>query len=100
MQRRRVAPHVAHVLKRARALHARVPQVEAENGFGGKEEMEALMYVCPTQHAGVLDTSRPWNYTEFRTGHLKAFVEEVVKPHRARYDELEVANANAPAAAH
>ena len=41
-----------------------VVTVKAENGFGGHEEVEALMYVCPTYAAEVLDTTMPWSYTE------------------------------------
>ena len=68
-------------------------KVTTENGFGGKEEMEALMYVCPTERQDMLDTGRPWDYGEFRTKHLKQFLEQVVKPFRKRYDDGEFTDA-------
>lgn len=67
-----------------------VVQVNTENGFGGKEEIEALMYVCPQAQQDLLDTSRPWQYSEFRAKALTPFVEQVVKPFRKRYDAGEL----------
>ena len=61
-----------------------------ENGFGGKEEIETLMYVCPQEMQNMLDTDRPWMYSEFRAKHLKAFIEQVIKPFRKRYDDGEL----------
>lgn len=42
--------------------------VTTETGFGGQEACEALMYACPQYASEVLDTSRPWSYTECVAG--------------------------------
>ena len=65
-----------------------VVQVEAENGFGGREEVEALMYVFgPEATTELLDTTQDWSYTEFRRQHLPAFLQEVVKPCREQFEK-------------
>lgn len=66
-----------------------VVHVTAENGFGGSEDLEALMYVCPTAEAKLLDTNKPWAYPEFREQHMRAFIERMVKPHRLKFVEEE-----------
>jgi hypothetical protein len=69
-----------------RRFERMVVTVQTENGFGGQEEAEALMYVCPTVYSEVLETSTPWNYTEFRVNHLNSFIEQVVRPFRRALD--------------
>ena len=46
-----------------------VVDVHAEDGFGGKEVVQALMYVCPHASGDLLDTSKPWNYQGERKTH-------------------------------
>lgn len=72
-----------------------VVTVQTEDGFGGKREMETLMYTMPTSHADKVDTSRPWDYAEFRAQSMKAYIEEVVKPHRKRAEEQAMLPASA-----
>jgi len=76
-----------------------VIDVHAEDGFGGKEVVQALMYVCPQSASELLDTSKPWNYQEFRVKEMTKFIEEVAKPHRKRFEEEEEAKNSSPAAA-
>ena len=68
-----------------------VVKVEVENGFGGQEEIDALMYVCPSQD--MLNTEAPWNYVEFREKHLTPFLQQVVKPCREQFERDEKAAA-------
>jgi len=75
-----------------------VVEVHAEDGIGGKEPVQALMYVCPQSASDLLDTNKPWNYAEFRVKEMTKFIEEVAKPHRKRFEEDE-AKKNTPAAA-
>jgi len=67
-----------------------VVTVTLAGNFGGHEEVEALMYVCPTSQQDILDTQRPWQYAEFRAKHMNSFIEQVIKPFRKRYDEGEL----------
>jgi len=78
-----------------------VVEVQAEDGFGGKQVVEALMYVCPSNAAELVDTQKPWNYAEFRSNYLNRFIAEVARPHRKRFEEQEAMEreANAQAAA-
>jgi len=76
-----------------------VVDVHAEDGFGGKEVVQALMYVCPHASGDLLDTSKPWNYQEFRVKEMTKFIEEVAKPHRKRFEEEEATKNSTPAAA-
>jgi gamma-glutamylcyclotransferase (GGCT)/AIG2-like uncharacterized protein YtfP len=66
-----------------------VVSVEAENGFGGQEQVEALMYVCPSE--ALVNTDQPWSYTDFRKEHLERFVEKVVRPTREQFEHDEKA---------
>lgn len=63
--------------------------VTVQNGFGGSEELEALMYSCPPESKELLDMSRLWNYSEFRERHLQAFIQEVVTPCRSKFEHEE-----------
>ena len=71
-------------------------RVTVENGFGGHEEVEALMYVCPSSLANdvLQQPLKEWNYNEFRSQHLRAFVDSKVKPCRAQFDLDEKAAAD------
>ena len=66
-----------------------VVSVEAENGFGRQDQVEALMYVCPSE--ALVNTNQPWSYTEFREEHLAAFIEKMVKPTREKFERDEKA---------
>lgn len=70
-----------------------VVTVTAEDGVGGHEEVEALMYICPPSLAKevCLQPLSEWNYVSFRSDHLRSFVETVVKPCRKQFDEDEAA---------
>ena len=74
--------------------------VTVENGYGGREEVEALMYVCPTTLAKevLLQPLREWSYPEFLP-ELRRLIEEVIKPCRAQFDKDEEAAVAAAAAA-
>lgn len=61
-----------------------VVQVEAGNGFGGQETIEALMYVCPSEQ--LLDTNAPWSYPEFREQFLDTFLEKCARPCREQFE--------------
>ena len=68
-----------------------VVRVRAENGYGGHEEVEALMYVCPPRVSEeLLDASRPWSYTDFRKTHLSGYLEQVVAPCREQFEQDEM----------
>jgi len=62
-------------------------QVAASNGVGGMEEVEALMYVCPSDLSLVGESAeqKSWTYPSFRTQHMQQVVEKVVKPIRENY---------------
>ena len=62
-----------------------VVNVTAEDGVGGRGEVEALMYVCPEEARHRLDEARPWSYADFRRQHLERVVEEAIKPVRAQF---------------
>jgi gamma-glutamylcyclotransferase (GGCT)/AIG2-like uncharacterized protein YtfP len=68
-----------------------VVNVEAENGFGGQETVEALMYIVSGQETveEIVDTTKPWSYTEFRDEFLEAYVNKVVRPAREQFERDE-----------
>ena len=65
--------------------------VVAENGFGGQETIDALVYTWPASPAAVraLDLEKPWEYTAFRKHHMKDFMESVVAKCKERFEKEE-----------
>ena len=66
-----------------------VVKVVAASGFGGEEELESLAYIWPPAGVVTLDPTIPWSYTNFRTQHMKRFIESVVKPCRKAFENHE-----------
>ena len=68
------------------AYSREVVHVKAMSGFGGEEEVRAFAYIWPAKQANALDLCASWEYTEFRTNHMKPFIEQVITPCRATFE--------------
>ena len=64
-----------------------VVKVRASNGFGAAEETTAFAYLWPTKHVSALELRMPWHYTDFRAKHMRAFIEQVIKPCRVAFEK-------------
>ena len=65
--------------------------VVAENGFGGQQTIDALVYTWPASPQAVkaLDLDRPWQYTDFRRRHMQDFLDSVVAKCKERFEKEE-----------
>ena len=64
-----------------------VVRVRTAGGFGAEEEVMAFAYVWPAKQVSALDLKAPWQYTEFRTKNMKAFIEQIIKPCRKAFEK-------------
>ena len=65
--------------------------VVAENGFGGQQTIDALVYTWPASPQAVkaLDLDRPWVYNEFRRRYMADFMDSVVAKCKERFEKEE-----------
>uniref|UniRef100_A0A7S2N3T9 Putative gamma-glutamylcyclotransferase n=1 Tax=Haptolina brevifila TaxID=156173 RepID=A0A7S2N3T9_9EUKA len=68
------------------AYNRQLVKLTAENGFGGHEEVESLCYVWPSSRIDELDMGASWEYPQFRTSNMNAFIQEVIQPCRRRFE--------------
>eukprot|EP00928_Gymnodinium_smaydae_P067196 TRINITY_DN50134_c0_g1_i1.p1 TRINITY_DN50134_c0_g1~~TRINITY_DN50134_c0_g1_i1.p1 ORF type:complete len:200 (-),score=37.17 TRINITY_DN50134_c0_g1_i1:123-722(-) len=66
--------------------------VSAADVRGELENVTAFVYVWPEANADQLVLDKPWSYAAFREAQLADFVENVVLPCRAEFEEQEAAN--------
>lgn len=62
-------------------------KVVASSGFGGEEELETLAYIWPPGGVVTLDPTAQWSYTNFRSQHMKRFIESVIQPARKAFEK-------------